>query len=179
MAVTVITAPGAEAISLEDACQHLRADQGPEDALIERAIRSARLRAEHELGRPLLPQTCEKRFAKFDRAMYLWSDVTAIASVKYTDETGQAQQLDPMYFYLSGRDSLRLTIPPPAAREVVVQFECGAYSVETVPESVVEWMLLQIGAIYENRSAVDSVQTYEIPGRFVDGLLDGARIYSI
>jgi uncharacterized phiE125 gp8 family phage protein len=179
MSVRVIVPPETEAISLADACLHLRADEGPEDSLIERAIRSARRRAEHEIGRPLLPQTCEKRFEKFDRRMYLWRDVTEIVSVAYTDESGVDHQLDPMSFYIGGGSDLRVVVQLPAVREVVVQFKCGAFDVDTVPETVVEWMLLQIGAIYENRSPVDSVQTYEIPGRFVDGLLDGARIWAI
>ncbi|PCE32814.1 head-tail connector protein [Burkholderia ubonensis] len=179
MAANVVVPPDAEAISLADACEHLRADMGPEDSLIQRAIRSARRRAEHELGRPLLPQTCEKRFEKFDRRMYLWCDVTGVESVKYVDDGGVEQLLEPMSYFVAGSSFLKLVAQAPAAREVVVRFKCGAFTADSVPESVVEWMLLQVGAIYDNRSAVDSVQTYEIPGRFVDGLLDGVRIYSI
>ncbi|WP_414446851.1 head-tail connector protein [Burkholderia sp. 22PA0099] len=179
MSARVISPPDQEAISVVDACLHLRADQGPEDPLIQRAIRSARRRAENETGRPLLPQTCEKRFEKFERSMHLWRDVTQIISVAYDDELGVAQQMDPMSYYVVGQSDLRVVGELPAAREVVVQFKCGAFEADAVPEDVVTWMLLQIGAIYENRSAVDSVQTYEIPGRFVDGLLDGARIWSI
>ncbi|QTD91764.1 head-tail connector protein [Burkholderia anthina] len=179
MTVKVIGPPAQEAISLADACLHLRADQGPENTLIERAIRAARRRAETEIGRPLLPQTCEKQFEKFDRRMYLWRDVTEVVSVNYADESGVVHELDSMSFYVSGRSDLRIVIQPPVAREVVVQFKCGAFEADSVPDDVVDWMLLQVGAIYENRSPVDSVQTYEIPGRFVDGLLDGARIWSI
>jgi uncharacterized phiE125 gp8 family phage protein len=180
MAAKVTVEPSEEAISLEEAQFHVKADADPDnDTILNRAIVTARQRAEHELGRPLLPQTCEKRFESFERRMYLWEDVTKIVSIDYVDSAGADASLGPMDFYLSGASTARILGSLPAVREVTITFECGAFESDTVPESVIEWMLLQVGAISENRSSVDSVQTYELPGRFTDGLLDRYRFLSV
>lgn len=180
MAVKVTTEPSDEAISLEEAQYHVKADPDPDnDTILTRAIVTARQRAEHELGRPLLPQTCEKRFERFDSRMYLWEDVTKIVSIDYIDDAGADGALGPMDFYLSGASTARILGTLPAVREVIVTFECGAFEADAVPESIIQWMLLQVGAISENRSSVDSVQTYELPGRFTDGLLDRYRFLSV
>ncbi|MGF6976360.1 putative phiE125 gp8 family phage protein [Paraburkholderia sp. JPY465] len=176
----VTTPPATEAITLEQAQFQVKAEPDPDnDQLLDLAIVAARERVEHELGRPLLAQTCEKRFDAFERRMDLWEDVTAVTSVSYVDDTGQPVPLGQMQFYMTGGRTLNIVGDLPQAREVIVEFECGAFDVETVPKSIVEWMLLQIGAMSENRSTVESIQTYELPARWTDGLIDRYRVYSV
>lgn len=180
MAVKVTTAPDEEAITLEVAQQHVKADADDDnDALLMRAIVAARQRAEHELGRPLLPQTCEKRFDRLERKLYLWEDVTEILAVSYVDNTGATVELDPFGFYLTGGRTANVVGSLPPVREVIVSFKCGAFDPASVPASIIDWMLLQVGAIHENRSSVESTQTYELPGPFVDGLIDRYRYYTV
>src|ERR1700754_2629378 len=125
MLVKVTTPPVEEAITLEQAQVHVKADPDDEnDTILERAIVAARERVEHELGRPLLPQSCEKRFERFDRRLYLWEDVTKIVSIGYVDATGATIPLDQFSFYLSGGSTANIVGAPPSAREVVVAFEC-------------------------------------------------------
>jgi len=172
--------PAEEAITLEAAQQHVKADPDDDnDVILRRAIVAARERVEHELGRPLLPQTCEARFDGFSRRLALWQDVGRVVSVSYVDDTGATVVVDPGRYYLTGAAWLNVTGSLPAAREVIAVFECGAFEPDSVPESIVEWMLLQVGAIHESRSSVDTMQTYELPGHFVDGLIDRYRFYSI
>lgn len=172
--------PAQEAITIDAAREHVKADEDEgNDTILVRAIVAARERVEHELGRPLLPQTCEARLDGFSRKISLWQDVVRVTSVSYIDETGATVPVDPLSYYLTGGEWLNMIGSLPGAREAIVVFECGAFEVDSVPESVVEWMLLQVGAIHENRSSVDSGQTYELPGRFVDGLIDRYRFYSL
>jgi len=181
MAVKVTTPPAEEAITLEQAQVHVKADPDDDnDGILERAIVAARERAEHELGRPLLPQDAEARFDCFERKLYLWEDVSQVKSVSYVDETGTTVALDQLSFYLTGARTLNIVGALPTAREVIVTFSCGAFDdPASVPYSIVEWMLLQIGAMHENRSSVDSAQAYELPGRFADGLLDRYRFIAM
>jgi uncharacterized phiE125 gp8 family phage protein len=176
----VTTQPAAEAITLEQAQFQVKADPDADnDRLLQLAIVAARERVEHELGRPLLPQTCEKRFDAFARRMDLWEDVTAVTSVAYVDDSGQSATLDPMQFYLTAGRTLNIVGDLPRAREVTVEFDCGAFVLDTVPKSVIEWMLLQIGAMTVNRSAVESIQTYELPDRWTDGLINRYQVFTV
>lgn len=180
MAVKVTTPPATEAITLEQAQYQVKADSDADnDRLLQLAIVAARERAEHDLGRPLLPQACEKRFDAFERRMYLWEDVTAITSVSYADDGGQSATLDAMQYYVTGARTLNIVGVLPRAREVIVEFECGAFEAADVPTAIVEWMLLQIGAMSENRAAVESIQTYELPARWTDGLIDRYRVFTV
>ncbi|MBK5120893.1 hypothetical protein IQ288_13470 [Burkholderia sp. R-69980] len=172
--------PAQEAITVDAARAHVKADEDDDnDAILQRAIVAARERVEHELGRPLLPQTCEARFDGFSRKLSLWQDIKQVVSVSYIDDSGATVPVDPLGYYLTGGACLNMVGALPAAREVITVFECGAFAADSVPESIVEWMLLQVGAVHENRSSVDSMQTYELPGRFVDGLIDRYRFYSL
>jgi uncharacterized phiE125 gp8 family phage protein len=172
--------PAQEAITVDAAREHVKADEDDgNDTILRRAIVAARERVEHELGRPLLPQTCEARFDGFSRKLSLWQDIDHVVSVGYIDDSGATVPLDPLSYYVTGGEWLNMIGSLPAAREVVVSFKCGAFDIDSVPESIVEWMLLQVGAIHENRSSVDSMQTYELPGRFVDRLIDRYRFYSL
>jgi uncharacterized phiE125 gp8 family phage protein len=180
MVVKVTTPPVEEAITLEQAQYQVKADSDVDnDQLLELAIVAARERAEHELGRPLLPQTCEKRFDAFCRRMDLWEDVTAVTSVSCIDDDGHSVTLGAMQYYVSGARTLNIVGDLPRVREVTVEFECGAFEPSTVPKSIVEWMLMQIGAMSENRAAVESIRTYELPGRWTDGLIDRYRVFTV
>ena len=177
MAYKVIEPPETEAIELDDARIHLRVDADADsDENIKRLIVVARERAENELGRPLLPQTREAEFESFSRSMYLDEDVTGIQSIAYVDGSGAQQQFDVGSTWVSGGRVLRIVGALPDACSVTVTYACGAFTADTVPAVIVEWMYLHLAAMYENPSAVESVQTYELPNRFTDGLLDRYRV---
>ncbi|WLE60240.1 phage head-tail connector protein [Burkholderia plantarii] len=180
MLIRVTVPPTAEALSLDDVRPHLRVDADDDnDKLIARAIVAARQRVEREIGRPLLPQTCSKQFESFARRMPLWEDVTKIVSVSYMSESGETDSLAAAQFYVTGGRTLNVVGDLPVAHGVTVDFECGAFDQGSVPESIQQWMLLQIGAMDVNRAAVESIQTYELPDRWTDGLIDGFRVYMV
>lgn len=62
---------------------------------------------------------------------------------------------------------------------VQVSYTCGYGAAAAVPANITSWMLLRIGALYENREEFltgNGVAVAELP--FVDGLLDPSRIRS-
>ena len=67
----------------------------------------------------------------------------------------------------------------PAAREqinaVALRYVAGYATAAAVPESIKSWVKLQVGAMYENRQAEGSVQTYALG--FADRLLDRYKVW--
>ncbi|MEM5371352.1 head-tail connector protein [Paraburkholderia azotifigens] len=176
MQLYVTVPPSEEAISLNDAKLHLRVDGDDDDTEIEGFIAAARERAEQELQRPLLTQTCESRGEAFPCGrLRLWKDVKSVTSVTYVDETGAAVTLPPSAYRLVSRSHLVPTDNWPRGTDVVVVFDCGAFEAGAVPQSIIAWMKLQIGSLYENRESVTTVQRFNVPDRLTDGLLDRWR----
>lgn len=181
----VIQPPAEEAISLATAKTHLRIEDGELDsggeALLLAAIEAVRQMAEHELIRPLLPQTCMVRTDSLTAQLRLWNDVTSVTKVEYRDGNGEEQQfpLDRCSIRDAGTLVLRGDLPKDAT-SVRVTFECGAWAEPAaVPRSVVQWMLLQLGTLSQVRQSVTYGQTFAVPGPFVGRLLDPFRLVEI
>ncbi|CAG9195861.1 conserved hypothetical protein [Paraburkholderia tropica] len=177
----VTEVPAEEALTLEQAKLHLRVDGSADDELIEAAIVAAREALEKELARPLLPQTCVVRLDEFPRErILLWSDVSEVVSIKYTDPTGMAQQIDVAEVRLRRRAYIVPRNGWPKGEGVEITFRCGAFgSPDAVPESCCSWMKLMLGTLYEQRESDTAEQTYSLPGRFVAGLIDRYRNESL
>jgi uncharacterized phiE125 gp8 family phage protein len=186
MTRTLITGP-AEPITLADAKLHMRGvDHADEDTLITSLITAAREAAEHELGRPLASQEWQITLDAFPAAeLALGPDVASIASIQYLDGAGALQTLDAAAYVLDNYDAERCYLLPAdgvdwpstydSANAVRVRITCG---LTPVPESVRSWMLMQLGTLYKHREAVAAgVPVAELPGRFVDRLLDRYRIW--
>ncbi|CAG4906143.1 head-tail connector protein [Paraburkholderia saeva] len=186
--VTVTTPPENEPFEVPEAKLHLRVESdegddsaGDEDDEIGQMIVSARERLEHQLNRPLLPQTCTVRADGFpsDRIL-LWNDVTEVVSVDYTDADGAAQVLPATAFRLVDRAYLVARATWPAGEDISVTFKCGAFAdPEAVPKSLCQWMKLQIGTMYEQRESETNDQVWSIPSRYVDGLIDRYRMLTL
>jgi len=169
----VTVQPSAEAISLEEAKLHLRVDGGDDDDEIEGFIVAARETAEKELQRPLLPQTCQSRGDAFPCGkLRLWKDVTEVTSVAYKDESGAAVTLASDQYRLMSGAFLMPVSTWPRGTDVVATFKCGAFDAESIPKSIVAWMKIQIGGLYENREASTTNQRFQAPGRFIEGLIE-------
>lgn len=185
MSRTTITGP-AEPITLADAKLHLRVEHDADDASITRLISAAREAAEHELGRPLGTQVVQITLDAFPAVeLDLGADVAGIVSVQYLDTTGALQTLDPAAYVLDNYDAERCYLLPAdgvdwpstydSANAVRVRITCG---LTPVPESVRSWMLMQLGTLDKHRESVAAgVPVAELPGRFVDRLLDRYRIW--
>jgi uncharacterized phiE125 gp8 family phage protein len=183
----LITGPAAEPVSLAEAKLHLRVEVTTDDALITRLIVTARRQAETKLDRALVNQTWELVLDSWpadggpDAVRITNPPLVSVTSITYLDPAGGTQTVNSGdYVVLAGTPGL--IFPAVGKSWPAVQSRPGVITVRyvagfgadatTVPECVKTWILMHIGAWYENREAVSVIQggvALIIPG--VDALL--------
>ncbi len=169
MRVVVITPPP-RIVSLADAKAHLRrVDDDEEDALIEAFSDAAQAHIDGPdgwLGRSLGIQTLELRRCGFPTWIELpFGPVRSVTSVKYIDQDGAEQTLDPVSYAVLG-DIIACAhgVSWPSVRSeresVRIRYEAGYPDTDddepksTVPAPVVAAIKLMIGDLFENRASV-------------------------
>jgi uncharacterized phiE125 gp8 family phage protein len=188
MPSVLVTAPTAEPVSLAEAKLHLRVDDNVDDALIAALITAARQHAEHDTRRALVTQTWKLALEAFPSEVVMLdhAPVSAVVSVVYTDPDGASQTLQASAYQLDAITEPCRLVPAygsswPATRAqlnaVAITYNCGYGAPEAVPESIKRWMLLRIGALYENREEVLTGRSITLaPLPFVDALLAPYRL---
>lgn len=192
----LIAAPNVEPISLAEARLNLRisSDQTAEDARIAMAIQAARETAEHILGRRLITQTWEMVLDAFPadgEALRLHTGLVqpqSVAQITYLNAGGStvtwagsnyaldAVNLPGYIFPVAGQS---WPVAADSANAVRVRVVCGYGSTAaSVPASIREWMLLQIGAAYETRAPlVYGRGVSAVPEDYTRALLQPHRVY--
>lgn len=188
MALKLITAAAALAVSLVEAKAHLRVTVADEDTLITALITAATETAEQLTGRALMPQTWELTLDAFPDAFELTrTPVASVTSLKYYDGTGVLTTLDGAAYSLdTAHDFGPAYVVPayglawPASRDqvnaVALRFVAGYASAAAVPEPIKAWIKLQVGAMFENRELEATGQTHALG--FADTLLDRYKVYA-
>lgn len=189
--VVVVTPPAANdpVITLAEAKLHLRVTHSAEDTLINALVGAATRAAETETGRQLVTATLRMSLDAFPRGRVIElprPPLITVASVTYLDDAGATQTLhDALYTVDIDSTPGRLVLAdtevwPSTANEpnaVKVTYTAGYGAAAAVPATVKAWMLLQVGALYRNREAfAQGLTVTDLPGGFVDRLLDGARV---
>ncbi|MDF3024809.1 MAG: hypothetical protein K0R10_2170 [Alphaproteobacteria bacterium] len=181
--------PATEPVSLAEAKAHLRVTSDDEDTLISALIVAAREAAEHETGRSLITQTWEKTLDVFPADIRLdYPPVQSVTSIKFLDENGDEQTLSASSYKLdnasdSGPGWIKIATglawpsTYPEINAVRVRYVAGWTSAAEVPQSIKQWMLLNIGHWYENREATSEAKREPLP--FIGGLLGRYWIPSI
>lgn len=110
----------------------------------------------------------------------------SVDAIKYTDMTGVVQPLDPSLYVVDAISEPGAITPAPNTywpdtqnrmNAVQISFTAGYGDATTVPAGIKAWMLMRIGAMYENREEIvvgQRLTSIDLP--FVDGLLDPYRI---
>lgn len=190
MTLKLIQAASAEPLTVVEAKQHLRVEHSVDDALIGSLITVARQRCEHETRRALVNQVWERVLDGFPQVELLLGrpPVRQVLSLTYVDAAGATQTMAPTAYVLDS-DAEEGWVLPAADTEwpetadtvnaVRVRFEAGYGDTgAAVPTALRQWMLLQVGALYAFRESIAAgAAIHELPGRFVDALLDPFRIY--
>ncbi len=186
MALRLITPPAQEPVSLVDAKLHLRVSDPAEDALIRVLIAAARQAAEQELCRALITQTWELLLDRFpiDAIALPRNPVQSVTSIQYRDSDGVLQTFAATNYKLDAASLIARVVPGfglvwPETREeinaVSVVFVAGFGNAgATVPASIRQWMLLQVGHWYEHRASAEERELWVTP--FLGGLLDPHRV---
>lgn len=193
MALKLITASTALAVTLAEAKEHLRVDSSDEDTLITAMITAATETAEQITGRAIMPQTWLLTLDAFEDELVLTRvPVASIVSVTYTDpdgvelalSTGSNWRLLDLDDYAPARIVPVYGYSWPATRaqaEVVgVEYVAGYANAAAVPEPIKAWIKLTVSAMYENREA-ESYSTRAVSTTvkmsFVDALLDRYKVW--
>lgn len=196
--IKIITPPTAEPITLADAKANLRVIGTDDDADITRMIRAARQMAEGITNRFLMPQTVDEATDFFPWGILAdpsnfygevplhGAPLASITSVKYIDGAGVQQTMDPAAYLVNDYADPAVLTPAystswPVAQlrqaAVTIRYQVGYPDAASVPEPIRQWMLLAIGAFYENRSMVNEGQTYALPDEFYKWLLQPYVVY--
>lgn len=182
MALKLITPASTYPVTLAEAKLHCRIDTAADDALVTALITAATEMAEQRTGRALLEQTWELTLDAFPSAFELTRvPVQTITSVKYYDSSAVQQTIDPSAYVLdtADGDGNAYVVPAlgaswPSAGDqinaVSVRYVAGYANAAAVPQSIKSWILLQVGAMYENREAEGMMQPNKLG--FADRLLD-------
>jgi uncharacterized phiE125 gp8 family phage protein len=204
MPYQIVTEPTVEPLSLTEAKTHLRVDFSADDTLITAMITAVRQYAETITQRQLCTASWRyvidsfpgpARFAiPYGSTLSIPSHaivlnkapVKTVTAVKYLDLAG-VQQTMPAADYTVDYTSApcRITpifgriwpIPLPQIGAIEVDFDAGYGAAADVPQGIKNWMLLRLGALYENREELSVGERITVnPLPFVDGLLDGYKV---
>ena len=170
-----------EPITLEQAKAHLRVVGSDEDDYIAGLIEAARAMAEGRLNRTLVQRQLTGTFRSWcDRIELLKPPIVSVDSVEYLDTDGALQLFED--FDLAGQSVLPVAgaaLPPLRYRPdaIRVMYTAG-YEPGTVPQPIVQWMLLVIGALYAHRESMTAgVKVEMIPEEFNRWLLQPYMVY--
>lgn len=187
MAVAEVQDP-VEPITLDEAKAHLRVVFDDEDDYIASLIVAARQMAEGKLNRTITQRVREQAFCGWGRMPLLKPPFVQIESVSYIDADGNEQTLEASDITVTTRSEPAAVALAPALRNsppplsnideaVIVRYTAG-YAPGEVPRPIVQWMLLVIGSLYENRETiVAGVSVTSIPEDFVKWLLQPYMVY--
>jgi uncharacterized phiE125 gp8 family phage protein len=200
MALTLITPPSVEPISLDELKAHCRVSSSAEDSLMAIYIGAAREAAEGELGRALIDQTWRLTLDRFggedasgcaiEEIRIPKPNVRTISSVTYIDTNGDEQTLANDRYALDSAVLPGWLYPADGAdwpdtddvlNAVTITFVAGfGATAASVPAPIRAWILLTAAFLYGNREALSSDgRIAEIPGRFTGGLLDPFRVFGV
>ncbi len=114
------------------------------------------------------------------------SPVVSVDLLQYIDQDGVTQTLASSAYKLDSVTAPARLVPAygttwPSTRNeinaVSVTYTCGFGAAAAVPETIKRWMLLRIGALYENREVVATGSGVTLtPMPFVDSLLTPYRV---
>lgn len=192
MIVTQTTPPAYLPLTLTEAKLHLRVDGTDEDALIAAFIGAAVDTCQQITRRSLMAQGWKLTLNGWVDAVRLpYPEISAVSSIKYLDEDGVQQTLDPSMYVLIGdtvHKTSGATYPElwdgPGVVEInyTAGYNAGNEVAQqaAVPAGIKAWLLLTIGTLYANREGIQTGvpgATAALPGRFTDSLLDRFKVY--
>lgn len=193
----LVTAPAKLAVTLGELKSHARIDNDLQDANLYAWLLTAIDEAQKETGRQLVNAIYDETFNAWpcadawgDLALRLyWSPLVSVASVKYLDADGAQQTLADTNYRVDtirspGRVVFKRTTVFPTlyddSQTITVRYTAG-YGAEmhTVPEAIRQWIIVRVVTRDAFREAFTEREARELPGRFIDGLLDPYRIVRV
>lgn len=159
--LTLVTAPAAEPVALDDVKRHMRLDEGAFNADVTSLIKSARIMAETITRRALILQTWDYKLDAFVSEFSVpLPPLSSVTSIKYIDTDGVEQTLSAANYSVD-TDSEPARIKPaygltwPSTRDVmnavVIRFIAGyGASATDVPEPIRQAIKILVTHWFEN-----------------------------
>lgn len=166
MALTLVTAPAVEPITLDDAKRHLRVDESDEDGHILALISAARAYAENFTRRALITQTWDATFDGFPRVFSIERPpLQSVTAASFTYDLNGTMTQVPTAVYTVDTDSEPARVyesygqswPTPRIIQnaVRMRFVAGyGDSPEDVPEPIRHAIRLMVSHMHEHREPV-------------------------
>jgi len=190
MTPIVITPPSTEPITLAEAKAHLRVFLPDDDTYITSLIIAARQAIEQRTGRAIMPQRWKigmDAFPSVVRLPGLPLAATPGLLIKYFDADNVEQTVNSTVYTLNKYvEPAQVTLAhsqswpatTPVAGGITMEYDVGYADAASVPGPLKQWMLLAIGAMYENREQVYAgAETYSIPEDFMGLLWQPYMVY--
>jgi len=201
MGIRVVTPSTLEPITLDELKAQLRYDGSDEDALLRVAIAAARAKAESYTGAVIMRRTLQQTLDEFPAAEFAverpvaWQAGCNIACpmvidrIEYFDPTGIVQTMSADDYALDTSVWPSWVLPgvsaqwpatEAAANAVMVTLTLGYASEDDVPADIKAWVLMTAAFLWTHREALDlGGKVAEIPGRFIDSLLNPYRLITV
>lgn len=193
MSLILTSPPAIEPISLAVARQHCRIDGTDDDDLLSIYITAARMQCEDLTSRALITQTWDQVLDAFpaEAIKLLKPPVLSVPSLTYVDAAGVTQTLASSLYALDAATPPSGWVLPadgsswPDTDDVVnavrLTLVCGyGPAAADVPAPLRSWMLLTLGYLYDQRTAVDmAAKSGALPDRFYHSLLDPYIVFGL
>lgn len=188
MTTRQIAAPAALAVSIEEARETLRLDDESLDATMTLHIKGITREAEHVTGRAFVNRPCRVTLDSFQDAIRLdHPPIASVESVRYMDDAGAWQTLDPADYRVDSVSAPGYVMPargkawPSTADEVnavEVNYTAG-YGPDhaTVPEEAQNYILAKLQVQFEPASGGSGSVGKPFNVGYMDGLLDSLKVY--
>jgi uncharacterized phiE125 gp8 family phage protein len=152
-ALTRVSAPVSEPLTLAEVKLYLRVDGSSEDSLLTDLIVSARMIAEHWLKRSLISQSWKLAFDEYiaDCVSLSMGPVNSISSVAIVNRDGSTQTVSSSVYYLNAAKNMLSFDSSLIGFRIEVTYSTGYGDATTVPKPIKHGMLSHIAAMYENR----------------------------
>lgn len=183
------TPPVLEPIGIDEVKAHSRIDLDDDDLLIQDKILAVRTMIELVYGLAIMTQTWTMYldFLPMDCVEIFKRPVQSVTSIKYLDENGAAQTIDPALYWtdLNARPprivkSLNTSWPSvqPRPSAVAVEFVAGyGAKREHVPAHLRTYLLIKTADFYENRESFSELKLQGLD--FVDNLIANERLFAL
>lgn len=153
------------AVSLQQAKEHVRLYTDEDDFLIRDLILAAQCHAELFQRRLFITRAATMYLDGFPTEIRpIFSPLVSVETIKYIDEDGVMQLLGPANYRVDtdtepGRITIAYDCNWPETRNVtnavVIEYTAGYGEADDVPGDIKSALLLLVGHLYENRSAVE------------------------
>lgn len=190
-ALSLVTEPTEEPITLGEAKSHLRVDFDEDDSYIAGLITAARMIAEERTSRAFVTQTWDLILDSFpcsDKIAVRKPKLQSVVSIKYKDSLGVEHVFDSNDYIVDGAsvpgrvvlgyNKIWPSVTLQPASGVTVRFIAGYGNSEAVPQPLKNAIFFLISHWYENREPVAKDMKEKVPMTF-DYLIGPYRVVTL